>query len=114
MSDQPTPRTDALHQAHSGYHQNLAYTEMLEHAQTLETELGIASLHPSDEVNARYIVPLHVALARAMAARDKLIDAGYAMAHIIAPGPIPTEQPTERDYILAAWNEAAESKTTAA
>lgn len=31
------------------------------------------------------------------------------MAELLAPGPIPTEQPTERDYILANWNDAVDS-----
>ena len=36
----------------------------------------------------------------------QLIKAGNALAEYLSPPPIPTTEPTERDYLLADWNEA--------
>jgi hypothetical protein len=49
-----TPRTDALHQAHRHSHQNAAYTEMLDHANQLESEsttaLSILGYGPTNDL----------------------------------------------------------------
>lgn len=36
----------------------------------------------------------------------KLRKAGDAMAEYLAPGPIPSAEPTQRDYLLADWEQA--------
>lgn len=54
-------------------------------------------------------------LAATSAARElereiiKLRKAGDAMAEYLAPCPIPTAEPTERDFLLANWEEAKSS-----
>lgn len=37
-----------------------------------------------------------------------LVAAGNALADYMAPGPVPAEQPTERDYLLADWGQATD------
>jgi len=67
MSEQPTPRTDAAFKSIPGYTSHPT-SYILDLASRLERELATASRHPSDEVNAKYIVPLQVENARLHAA----------------------------------------------
>lgn len=44
---------------------------------------------------------------QACSQRDALRKAGDALAEYLAPGPIPSQEPTEVDYLLADWEQAA-------
>jgi hypothetical protein len=69
------------------------FSKLTAHARQLERDLAAA--------NAR--------AEKAEKDCERLMKAGAAIAELIAPGPIPAEQPTERDFVLADWNDAYDS-----